>query len=144
MNGIEVSYSSQHKNGGHDCENLAVICMDFRFRKELPELLEQAGFQEFDLVSLPGASKAIIDEKSRGAVFAAIDIAHEKHHGKRIIIVDHIDCGAYGGSGQFLSKEEEEQFHVERLVEAAKLIRAEYPSLEIVTLYADWQHLGSA
>lgn len=140
---IRIPYANKHEGGGHGCRNLVVICMDFRFRKELVELLEKAGFPEFDLVSLPGASKAIIDEAARKAVFGAIDIAVEKHHCQRVIIVDHVDCGAYGGSSRFSSEEEEKDFHRERLAEAKKIAEERYPKLEVAMLYADWKELIS-
>jgi carbonic anhydrase len=99
------------------------------------------GYNDFDLICLRGGSKAVIDESSRGAIFESIDAAIRLHGVKRVIIVDHIDCGAYGGSNIFANCSEEESFHLTRLNEATSIIRAVYPSLEVVSVYLDWEAL---
>ncbi len=136
-----ISYVNSHQGKGHECTNLVIICMDFRFHQEITDLLRQKGIEEFDLVALPGASKAVIDEKLRGATFEAIDIAVEKHHCSKVVIVDHIDCGAYGGSGQFGSSEEERKFHAGKLAEAKEILLQHYPLLEVNTYYTTWTKL---
>lgn len=143
MDSRKLTYTNSHEDMGHQCKNVVVICMDFRFRQDLQNLLGRAGFSDFDLIALPGASKAIIDDESRNIVFGAIDISAEKHHAKRIIVVDHIDCGAYGGSGKFAGESEEKEFHAEQLKKAKEILKEKYPLLEVVTLYLDWDQLQS-
>lgn len=137
-----VEYQNSFKNRGHKCKNLVIRCMDFRFHKQLLALLsEMFGEDDFEYDSPGaggGASKAVIDEDSRKVLFNAINISVDKHKIKRIIIVDHIDCGAYGGSGEHENVEAEEKFHAEQLVKARKILEEKYPNLKIVTLYQDW------
>jgi hypothetical protein len=121
--------------------------MDFRFHKQLDQLLdelysEEGGFGDFDSPGpAGGASKAIVDESSRPVVFAAIDIACDKHQIKRVLIVDHIDCGAYGGSSRFQNEDEEAKFHLGELRKAREILGEKYPDLAITLLYQDWEKL---
>lgn len=138
-----LNYLNFLRDTSNDCANLVLACVDFRFRKPLHELFSHSILGEFDLMAMPGASKAIIDESSRESVFRSIDIIIEIHGTRRIIIVDHIDCGAYGGSASFGSPDEEESFHVERLCEAVGIMSKKYPSIEVLPMYIDWSQLKS-
>ena len=133
-----LSYANLHRDRSHECENLVLVCIDFRFHKEITDLLRYAGYREFDLLGLPGGSKAVTDEATRGVVFKALDIVIPAHKCKRVIVVDHIDCRAYGGSEAFTSPAEEEVAHAEDLRAASEIIREKYGSLEVITCYADW------
>ena len=139
----EITYQNTHRESGHHCRNLLIRCMDFRFHGELESNLPQLLGETACAFDSPGAggggSKSVIDEESREVVFAALDIAIEKHGISKVIIADHVDCGAYGGSGRFANEQEEERFHIERLHEARKIISEQYPALEIVLVYQDWQ-----
>lgn len=104
---------------------------------------DSGGIAYFDRLGVGGASKAILDEITRPTVIGAVSIAMEKHQVKRLIIIDHIDCGAYGGSGQHQSPEIEEKFHRGKLYLAKEILQKEFPSLEIITLYQDWAKLKS-
>ena len=120
---------------------MVIRCMDSRFHAELPRLLaEHFGMERFEYDS-PGAgsggSRSVIDERSREVVFAALDLAVPLHHVWRLIIVDHVDCGVYGGSGRFGDPGAEHQFHAERLREAREIVHRSYPQLEIMLFLQD-------
>lgn len=126
--------------GSRYCDNLVLRCMDFRFHTRLGELLaEHFGVERFDHDSLAGCggSKSIIDEQWRAVVFQALDLAVPLHRVRRVIVVDHVDCGAYGGSGKFGDSRAEAQFHAERLREAREIVQRNYPQLEVVLFYQD-------
>lgn len=114
------------------------MCVDFRFRKGISDLLPYAGFREFDLISLPGASKALVNEDSRPFVLRALRLVIDVHKVKRVIIVDHEDCAACGGSAAFGDGAEEEAFHADSLRKAAALLRNEFAGIDVVTFYAEW------
>ena len=140
---MQISYQNQFKDKGHKCEALIIRCMDFRFHKALGENIGQIIGSENCSYDSPGVggggSKSIIDEESRKVVFSAIDIAKEIHHIKKIIIADHIDCGAYDGSSKFENKEREKEFHIEKLNQAGNIIAEHYPNLDLVLVYQDWE-----
>lgn len=138
----EIKYLNKFKGKGHHCDNLVINCMDFRFHEALESHLEEF-FQykvfTYDSTGSVGGSFSVIDEETRETVFEAIDIAVEKHEIERIIIVDHIDCGGYGGSGRHTDEDMEREFHSAKLREAYKIVKESFPSLDIVLLYQDWE-----
>ena len=74
--------------------------MDFRFRNEVEELMGNFLHLEgdYDEVALPGASLAIVERKYPEwgvALEEVIELLEGLHHIKRVIFLDHRDCGAY-------------------------------------------------
>ena len=68
---------------------------------------------------------------------SCIDVPVNLHHAKKIVIVNHQDCGAYGGSRQFKEDGDAEQrFHEKELKKAKEKILAKYPDREVVLVYA--------
>jgi len=143
----EIEVKNPYRDKGHHCKNLLIRCMDFRFHRLLDDSLdrlfaEEGGFGDYDSPGIAGgASKSIIDPISCPIVFSAIDIAKEKHGIERVVIVDHIDCGAYGGSSQFADASLEEEFHRQKLFEAAEIIKKSYPNLKIALYYQDFEKI---
>ena len=141
----QMTYSNTFRTQGLYCRDVLIRCMDFRFHAALEQglrdlLAYEGGFECFDSPGAGGGgSKAIIDERSREVVFAALNLAMEKHEASRIVVADHIDCAAYGGSGLHQDAAAEERFHAERLQEAYDILRETYPSLQIVPVYQDWE-----
>jgi len=139
---MEIAYQNEFKDKGHKCGTLLIRCMDFRFHKALEDniykLIGESACN-FDSPGVGGGgSKSIIDEDSRKVVYSALNIGIEKHGVKRVVIADHIDCGAYGGSGQHENAEAEEKFHIEKLKSAKNILQREYKDLEIVLVYQNW------
>ena len=66
---------------------------------------------EYDLVALAGASLAAVSlsfPTSIGAIWDHIAISRSLHHIKRVIVLDHRDCGAYKEAFRTDYKGEEE------------------------------------
>lgn len=124
----------------HSCEAVVLCCIDFRFWRETMEFVENPpagglGLKDFDFPSLPGAAKAI-NEKSDLAL-GCVSVPCDLHHAKKIVIVNHSDCGAYGGSSKFNGDSEAEQkFHEEELQKAKNIILEKYPDKEVILIYA--------
>jgi len=135
------NYINFHRDSPLQCENLVLMCFDFRFRKGISDLLPHAGFSEFDLISLPGASRSLVNEDIRETALRAIRLAMDLHGVRRVILVDHEDCAACGGSKAFAGSEDEETFHAGSLREAAAILREAFDGIEVVTLYAGWWHM---
>lgn len=133
-----LSYVNFLKSTPQVCDNLVLMCMDFRFHKQISDLVSYAGYRDFNIMALPGASKAVLNDVSRDAVLSAVRLVIDAHGVKRVIIVDHVDCRAYGGSEAFADPSSEEQTHEEALQQAAAILRDSFPGLEVVQVYADW------
>lgn len=130
-----MKYPFKFKNI-HSCEAVVLTCIDFRFWKETLEFVEkELGIGDFDFPSLPGSAKAINEGES--LAMSCISVPCELHHAEKIIIVNHEDCGAYGGSAKFNGDAEAEQkFHEGELQKAKNIILEKYPDKEIILFYA--------
>jgi hypothetical protein len=125
----------------HSCEAVVLCCIDFRFWKETAEFVEKSppasglGIKSYDFPSLPGSAKAI--NESNELAMNCICVPCDLHHVGKIVIVNHQDCGAYGGSAKFNGDSEAEQkFHEEELRRAKAKILEKYPEKEVILVYA--------
>ncbi len=126
----------------HHWEVLAVSCIDGRFIKRITDWLAEQTGGIFDYRTEVGASKAIIDcESDRDGCCNVIEVSLKLHSIKKLYLIDHIDCGAYGGSKSFASEDEEYKFHIERLGKAAAILAKKYPHLEIKKVFAGWNDI---
>lgn len=123
-------------NNIHSCEAVVLCCIDFRFWRETLALIEQElGLKCFDFPSLPGGAKAI--NEGNDLALACVSVPAGLHHIKKIVIINHQDCGAYGGSARFNGDDKAEQkFHEEELRRAKEKIAIQYGDKEIILIYA--------
>lgn len=76
----------------HKSEVLVVYCCDPRFQEAYHEVASHIG-KYYDLLVVPGASKAIVENPT---VIENIKMLHGLHHFNEIHIMDHVECGAFG------------------------------------------------
>ena len=126
----------------HHWDVLAIACIDGRFIKRTTEWLTEQTDGVFDLRTEVGASKAILDCGSDWDVCCSVIATSLKLHSVReLYLIDHIDCGAYGGSKKFESEADEKKFHLAQLDKAAKTIVEHYPNILVRKVYADWNEI---
>lgn len=115
----------------HHCKYFIAHCIDFRLQKSIKDYLELQGLLgNCDIVSVAGGVK------NRDFLSGQLDISVNLHKVQEVMLINHTDCGAYGGSGKFSSFEEECAFHIEELKKAKFLILAKYPSLNVRNMLA--------
>ena len=121
----------------HTCNHFLLTCIDFRFHKAIHEWLEKQGMlKDYDLVCLAGSQKSFLDEDSQPTALKQLAISSRLHEVKRVILIAHQDCGAYGGSKAFGSLEEEFQRYATDLNAAETLIKEKHPNLEVLKMIA--------
>jgi len=123
----------------HSCDAVVLACIDFRFWKETMKFVEEElGMKSYDFPKLPGAAKSINDCLSEVDVaMKCIGVPCDLHHAQKIVIVNHADCGAYGGSAQFNGDlEAEQRFHESELQKAREKIFAQFPGKEVILAFA--------
>lgn len=78
---------------------LAFSCIDYRLADDGVKFFDrQVGAQQFDILALAGASLGAVSAKfpsSNAAFWNHVDIAKSLHHIKKVVVLDHRDCGAY-------------------------------------------------
>jgi hypothetical protein len=89
------------------CEALCIMCIDYRCADSAVRFLQNPpnaqdpglGLpRDYDITALAGASLASISGKFPGSIDATwnqIKLAYDLHKIKRVIVIDHRDCGAY-------------------------------------------------
>ena len=123
----------------HTCDAVVLCCIDFRFWKETMKFVEEElGINAYDFPKMPGSAKAINESQNEVDVsMKCIGVPCNLHHVEKIVIVNHADCGAYGGSVEFKGDlEAEQKFHEGELQKAKVKILAQYPGKEVILTYA--------
>lgn len=123
----------------HECHNLVIHCIDFRLQDDIWWWLKSQGVTgDSDIVSVAGAVKELVSpeiEEYRKYLSKQIRISRELHGMKRVILINHTDCGAYGGKKAFEGDTAgEEQKHLEDMKSAAIIIKNEFPDLEVMSV----------
>jgi carbonic anhydrase len=137
---IEMSDPNLAKK--HEATTLLISCVDFRLRDETEKLMVKHLFLEdnYDEISIPGASLALVADQYPHwgkTLLDIIELLKNLHHIKRIIFLDHRNCGAYTllkGKEHAETKEKETLSHREIFVLAKDKIKKEFPQMEIHTL----------
>lgn len=122
-------------------KDLVIHCIDFRFRHQIADWIAENLNDQADLVAIAGVSKALNDEASRDVVLYQIEIANKLHDMTRVHLMDHVDCGAYGGSKSYSDKAAEVAMHQEELKKAAQIVKAKLPSLTVKTYVVDFDSI---
>lgn len=108
---------------------LAVTCIDFRFlNKDAAFVANELDlFKNADIVALAGGSLAAIKNKvtpdSKDAFWEQIKVAHGLHEFETVVMVDHMDCGAYKAEFDPANPEEEHAEHVRVMTEVTGELR---------------------
>lgn len=125
----------------HTAEALLLSCMDYRLIDDIVRYMDSRDLtNQYDHVVLAGASLGALTSDFKDwnlAFWEHLKIASDLHHIKKVILLDHRDCGAYKVilKADF-SKDPtlEARVHSKYLRDLATAIRKRYPQLETETL----------
>ncbi|WP_042446130.1 carbonic anhydrase [Azospirillum sp. B510] len=125
--------------GGVD--TLLLTCMDYRLMARVAEYMDGRGLKEkYDHIVLAGASLGALNDKKPSwgeAFWDEVEIARELHHVKRLVVIDHRDCGAYKA---FLNQDlagdpkRETEVHGQYLTKLKDMAKQRHPELEVELL----------
>ncbi|OGH85231.1 MAG: hypothetical protein A2294_00600 [Candidatus Magasanikbacteria bacterium RIFOXYB2_FULL_38_10] len=120
--------------------------MDFRFGEAIKNwLVEKHLLNDCDIVSLAGAAKGLVSPKNPAetdVILRQIEISTSLHHISEVILMNHTDCGAYGGRDAFESSEAEYNQHLGDMRLAKEKILAKFPDLKVKIDLAKINPLG--
>jgi len=105
---------------GSPIKAFAVTCIDYRFlNKDAAFIANDLDlFRNADIVALAGASLAAISTKlpeSAKAFWEQLAIAKQLHGFHHVVMIDHMDCGAYKAEFAPLDPAKEHEKHVQVL-----------------------------
>lgn len=125
----------------HTCKALIIHCMDFRLMEPIFSYLKKRGLVGMcDEVSLAGAIKSIADDPNgpvSQTLLKQIELSKALHHIDTVILMNHTDCGAYGGHAAFASLTEEREKHTQDMRAVRNHITSRFPELTVETVLAD-------
>ena len=131
----------------HQCNNLIIHCMDFRFTKAIKDFMEDEGIMgDCDTVTIAGGVKSLIEPMSgehHATLKDQIDLSKKLHGIKNIYFINHTDCGAYGGKAAFANSTEEKEKHYNHLQKSKDMILSMYPDMNIIKVLASIDDFGS-
>src|SRR5436305_914992 len=112
-----------------EVDDLVVTCSDHRFQHAFDAILKNLFIERADRIVYPGPSIAIAD----GTLIPAIKKLEELHSFTNLHIMDHTDCGAFGGLDAFDWNElEEANAHYRKLEAAQIVIHEALPHITVV------------
>ena len=138
-----IPMPTQNQLIAHTAKALVITCMDFRLIDDAVYFLNRAGYNNnYDEIVLAGASLGYNQTKYdcwKKTVDDHIGLAKKLHHINEIIVIDHMDCGAYKlfyGKTK-MSREEELELHKENFDKFEDLITSKYPDFKVCCYLMD-------
>lgn len=115
-----------------NCRALVISCSDYRFIAAQREARVELGLNNaYDLVARPGGVRSLVapaSEAAQATMFEEIALLYRLHDFDRILLMNHMNCGAYQA---LVEPENEEALHREHLMTAKRILREQYPGLTV-------------
>ncbi|HMO96837.1 MAG TPA: hypothetical protein PKD27_12025 [Tepidiformaceae bacterium] len=114
------------------CRALVISCSDFRFVSALRQARLDLGLENaYDLLARPGGVRQLVkplSEAGRETIYEEIALLHRLHGFDRILLMNHMTCGAYADVWE---TGKEQDVHHEHLLRAKAILRERYPGMGI-------------
>ncbi|HEX9780213.1 MAG TPA: hypothetical protein VGB20_03265 [bacterium] len=121
-----------------------LCCIDRRFIQAVQrEIRGRAGVRDYYLRADGGGVKALVRGAApvRAWALRVIRVAYAQG-ARRVIMIQHEDCLAYGGSGAFRSAAEERAWHIREVQAAAAHLQRRLPGIRVQGWYARGEGAG--
>ena len=133
----------------YHCDAAILWCFDNRFELGFRKFLKRIGVINSDPIKIAGGAKVLASperESEREFVLDQIRKSIRLHGTKRVILMLHSDCGAYGGlDGAFRGDSAAESaHHLRELQRAATNVRAAIPEIEVEGYFVDFEGIWDA
>lgn len=127
----------------HTIKACVIICIDFRFQRNIQTYLEQEGLLgAVDIISVAGAAHDIatpMQKESQDYLMSQVGASISLHHPEKVILIDHQDCGMYNLSGkipQGLAFDNDLERHRAYLQSAKQRIQEAYSNIPVELVFA--------
>jgi hypothetical protein len=123
-----------------------IACFDARFDLALRKLLRRLGIEQPDTVRIAGGPRALASGTSEERAFVSEQIRTSRrlHRSSSVLLINHTDCGAYGGLRAFDGDTERERaFHVAELQRAADIVSSLVPEAKVQLFFSDFERILS-
>lgn len=123
----------------HHCRACIIFCMDFRLNRPLVEFLTEQNLDRdgADIIRVAGAAKSLArpgDPRDRDFLLEQLATSARLHGTRRVYLINHEDCGAYGQE-QVPDSEAELAMHARDLRAGRALLQERFPAVEVLTYF---------
>jgi hypothetical protein len=136
-------YHFDAPRGKYHCDAAIVWCFDNRFDLGFRKFLKRIGVANSDPIKIAGGAKCFASpdhESDREFVLEQIRKSIRLHGTRRVILMLHSDCGAYGGLAAFNhSAESERAHHRDELRRAAENLSTLVPGVTVDGYFVDFE-----
>ena len=131
------------------CDAAILWCFDNRFETGFHKFLKRIGVVHSDPIKIAGGAKSLASpgrDGDREFVLEQIRTSMQLHATKRVILMVHSDCGAYGGLDAAFhgDAQAEAAHHEQELQRAAAYLSQAIPGLEIQGYFVDFEGIWEA
>jgi carbonic anhydrase len=128
----------------YQCDAAILWCFDNRFERGFHKFLKKIGVVHSDPIKIAGGAKCLASPEHEGErefVLEQIRKSIRLHATKKVILMVHSDCGAYGGlAGAFHGDAQAEALHHQQeLRRAAATLCEALPGMEIKGYFMDFE-----
>jgi len=128
----------------YHCDAAIVWCFDNRFELGFRKFLKRIGVVNSDPIKIAGGAKCLASpdhESDREFVLEQLRKSIRLHGTRRIILMLHSDCGAYGGlAGGFEGDSVRERIHHRAELRCAEAnLASAIPGVEISSYFVDFE-----
>ena len=133
----------------YHCDAAVVWCFDNRFELGFRKFLKRIGVRNTDPIKIAGGAKCLASpdqETDREFVLNQLRTSIRLHGTRRVILMVHSDCGAYGGlDGGFKGDAHAEaEHHRAELMRAAAKLKSAIPNIDIDAYFVDFEGVWKA
>jgi carbonic anhydrase len=143
MDGVNKVFHFEAPREHYVADAAVVWCFDHRFHAGFEKFLKRNGAVRTDVIKIAGGAKSLVSperEADRAFVLDQIEKSIRLHATKRVILMVHSDCGAYGGLAVFGNNPSREAVHhAGELRRAAKYVRDCIPGVEVEAYLVDFE-----
>ena len=139
--GALLLFPSAGLRAADETEALLLSCMDYRLTDQTTRYMDKRGLKnKYDHIILAGAALGALTEKFPAwnqTFWDHVGVASDLHKIRKIIVLDHRDCGAYKVLlGEDFAKDpaKETAIHARHLKRLGKMIQEKYPPLGVELL----------
>ncbi len=139
---MQKKIKSKLSNHHYVADAAIVWCYDNRFWKSFGKLLEKEKLKHFDPIVIAGGAKSLASpakKSEREFLLKQIELSIKLHRTPRVILMNHADCGAYGGLKTFGNDVEKEfSTHEKELGNAKKMIQKRFPKVRVDIIFVNF------